>query len=65
MSRIEVIVLVGMSVPESLRGKGLLACWIPMVDGVMWADLFTSRGEAETLKGAWELNWSLEAAISA
>ncbi|EPH1520147.1 hypothetical protein L5T15_002425 [Pseudomonas aeruginosa] len=61
MSRIEVAVLVGTSVPESLRSKGLLACWILMVD----AGPFTSRDEAEALKGTWELSWPLEAAISA
>ncbi|MFO6082933.1 hypothetical protein, partial [Pseudomonas aeruginosa] len=65
MSRIEVAVLVGTSVPESLRSKGLLACWILMVDGAMWAGPFTSRDEAEALKGTWELSWPLEAAISA
>ena len=65
MSRIEVAVLVGTSVPESLRSKGLLACWILMVDGAMWAGPFTSRVEAEALKGTWELSWPLEAAISA
>lgn len=53
------------SVPESLRSKGLLACWILMVDGAMWAGPFTSRDEAEALKGTWELSWPLEAAISA
>lgn len=56
---------VGTSVPESLRSKGLLACWILMVDGAMWAGPFTSRDEAEALKGTWELSWPLEAAISA
>ncbi|MFG9967759.1 hypothetical protein ACG3QT_19355 [Pseudomonas paraeruginosa] len=55
MSRIEVAVLVGTSVPESLRSKGLLACWILLVDGAMWAGPFASRDEAEALKGTWEL----------
>ncbi|MDF5808013.1 hypothetical protein P4123_09615 [Pseudomonas aeruginosa] len=55
MSRIEVAVLVGTSVPESLRSKGLLACWIDGGRRHVGRPL-TSRDEAEALEGTRNLN---------
>lgn len=63
MFRIEVVVLVGMFVFELLCSKGLLVCWILMVDGVMWVGFFISCDEVEVLKGIWELSWLLEVVI--
>ncbi|QVM89699.1 hypothetical protein JYG34_16925 [Pseudomonas entomophila] len=53
-SRVDVAVMIGSGVPQSLQALGKRACWVVLVDGERRGTAFASRGEALECKAAWQ-----------
>lgn len=59
-SKVDVAVMIGSGVPETLRALGQRACWVVLLNGEQRGTAFGSRDEAEECKAAWEALLGLE-----
>ena len=51
--QVDVAVMIGTGVPESLRALGRKVCWVVLVNGEQRGTAFSSRVEAEECRSAW------------
>ncbi|KQB51526.1 hypothetical protein AQS70_17855 [Pseudomonas endophytica] len=51
--QVDVAVMIGTGVPESLRALGRKICWVVLVNGEQRGTAFSSRVEAEECRSAW------------
>ena len=52
-SKVDVAVMIGSGVPETLRALGRKACWVVLLNGERRGTAFSSRNEAEECRAAW------------
>jgi hypothetical protein len=52
-SKVDVAVMIGSGVPESLRAVGQSVCWVVLLNGERRGTAFSSRDEAEECRAAW------------
>ena len=52
-SRIDVAVMIGSGVPETLQALGRRVCWVVLVDGERRGTAFATRSEALECQAAW------------
>ncbi|NIF18391.1 hypothetical protein [Pantoea sp. Cy-639] len=53
-SRVDVAVMIGTGVPQSLQALGKRICWVVLVDGERRGTAFASRDEAVECQTAWQ-----------
>jgi hypothetical protein len=53
--KIDIAVMIGSGVPESLRQQGRKACWVVLVDGEQRGTAFATRREADECRSAWRI----------
>lgn len=51
--KIDIAVMIGSGVPESLRQQGHEVCWVVLVNGEQRGSAFGSRQSAEECRSAW------------
>ncbi len=56
---IDIAVMIGSGVPQTLRNQGHKVCWVVLVDGEQRGTAFGSRPEAEECRGAWRTMFGL------
>lgn len=59
-NKVDVAVMIGSGVPETLRALGQKACWVVLLNGEQRCTAFASRDEAQECKAAWEALLRLE-----
>lgn len=59
-SKVDVAVMIGSGVPQTLRELGQNACWVVLLNGEQRGTAFASRTEAQECKAAWEALLRLE-----
>ena len=59
-SKVDVAVMIGSGVPQTLRALGLRACWVVLLNGEQRGTAFASRDEAEECRAAWQALLRLE-----
>ncbi|WLH70652.1 hypothetical protein [Pseudomonas sp. FP2309] len=59
-NKVDVAVIIGSGVPETLRALGQNACWVVLLDGEQRGAAFASRDQAHACKAAWEAQLRLE-----
>ena len=52
-NKVDVAVMIGSGVPETLRALGQKACWVVLLNGEQRGTAFASRDEAEECRAAW------------
>ena len=52
-SRVDVAVMIGSGVPETLQALGRRVCWVVLVDGERRGTAFATRSEALECQAAW------------
>ncbi|WP_019408159.1 hypothetical protein [Pseudomonas psychrophila] len=52
-NQVDVAVMIGSGVPESLRAIGKRACWVVLVNGEQRGTAFSSRVDAEECRAVW------------
>ncbi|QXH55070.1 hypothetical protein [Pseudomonas maumuensis] len=52
-SRVDVAVMIGTGVPQSMQASGNRVCWVVLVDGERRGTAFASRAEALECQAAW------------
>jgi len=52
-SRVDVAVMIGSGVPETLQALGRRVCWVVLVNGERRGTVFATRGEALECQAAW------------
>jgi len=52
-SRIDVAVMIGSGVPETLQALGRRVCWVVLVNGERRGTAFATRSEALECQAAW------------
>ncbi|BFT62602.1 hypothetical protein [Pseudomonas moorei] len=53
LSKVDVAVMIGSGVPDSLRALGQSVCWVVLLNGERRGTAFSSRDEAEECRAAW------------
>ncbi|QXI36837.1 hypothetical protein [Pseudomonas xantholysinigenes] len=51
--KVDVAVMIGTGVPQSLQALGKRVCWVVLVDGERRGTAFASRNEALECQAAW------------
>lgn len=51
--KVDVAVMIGSGVPDSLRALGQSICWVVLLNGERRGTVYSSRHEAEECKAAW------------
>ncbi|OPA88141.1 hypothetical protein BFW87_23250 [Pseudomonas fluorescens] len=59
-NKVDVAVMIGSGVPETLRALGQKACWVVLLNGEQRGTAFASRDEAEECRAAWQSLMQLE-----
>ncbi|USW94373.1 hypothetical protein NHF39_24260 [Pseudomonas proteolytica] len=59
-SKVDVAVMIGSGVPQTLRALGLRACWVVLLNGEQRGTAFASRDEAQECRAAWQTLLDLE-----
>lgn len=59
-NKVDVAVIIGSGVPETLRARGQNACWVVLLDGEQRGTAFASRDQAQACRAAWEAQLRLE-----
>ena len=59
-SKVDVAVMIGSGVPQTLRALGLRACWVVLLNGEQRGTVFASRDEAQECRAAWQALMDLE-----
>lgn len=59
-SKVDVAVMIGSGVPQTLRAQGLRACWAVLLNGEQRGTAFASRDEAQECRAAWQALLDLE-----
>ena len=59
-NKVDVAVMIGSGVPETLRALGQKACWVVLLNGEQRGTAFASRSEAEEFRAAWQALMHLE-----
>lgn len=59
-NKVDVAVMIGSGVPETLRSLGQKACWVVLLNGEQRGTAFASREEAQECRAAWEALTRLE-----
>jgi len=59
-NKVDVAVMIGSGVPETLRALGQKACWVVLLNGEQRGTAFASRDEAEECRAAWQVLLRLE-----
>lgn len=59
-NKIDVAVMIGSGVPDTLRALGQRACWVVLLNGEQRGTAFSSREEAQACKAAWQALLRLE-----
>ena len=52
-NKVDVAVMIGSGVPDSLRARGQSVCWVVLFNGERRGTAFSSRDEAEECRAAW------------
>ena len=52
-SRVDVAVMIGSGVPETLQALGRRVCWVVLVNGERRGTAFATRSEALECQAAW------------
>ncbi len=52
-NKVDVAVMIGSGVPQTLRELGQKACWVVLLNGEQRGTAFASRDEAEECRAAW------------
>ena len=53
-NKVDVAVMIGSGVPETLRALGQRACWVVLLNGEQRGTAFASRDEAQECQAAWQ-----------
>ncbi|MDD0982100.1 hypothetical protein [Pseudomonas shahriarae] len=59
-NKVDVAVMIGSGVPQTLRALGLRACWVVLLNGEQRGTAFASRDEAQECRAAWQVLMDLE-----
>jgi len=59
-NKVDVAVMIGSGVPETLRALGQKACWVVLLNGEQRGTAFASREEAQECQAAWQALLRLE-----
>ena len=59
-NKVDVAVMIGSGVPETLRALGQKACWVVLLNGEQRGTAFASRDEAEECRAVWQALLRLE-----
>jgi hypothetical protein len=59
-NKVDVAVMIGSGVPETLRALGQKACWVVLLNGEQRGTAFASRDEAEECRAAWQAQLRME-----
>jgi len=59
-TKVNVAVMIGSGVPETLRALGQKACWVVLLNGEQRGTAFASRDEAEECRAAWQAQLRME-----
>lgn len=59
-NKVDVAVMIGSGVPQTLRALGQKACWVVLLNGEQRGTAFASRDEAEECRAAWQVLLRLE-----
>ncbi|WP_460135668.1 hypothetical protein [Pseudomonas sp. S1_E04] len=52
-NKVDVAVMIGSGVPETLRALGQKVCWVVLLDGEQRGTAFASRDAAQECRAAW------------
>lgn len=63
-NKVDVAVMIGSGVPETLRAMGQRACWVVLLNGEQRGTAFASRDEAQERQAAWQALLRSEASDS-
>ena len=53
INKVDVAVMIGSGVPQSLRALGQKVCWVVLVNGEQRGTAYSSRDEAQECRAAW------------
>ncbi|KMT54875.1 hypothetical protein [Pseudomonas fildesensis] len=59
-NKVDVAVMIGSGVPETLRALGQKACWVVLLNGEQRGTAYASRDEALECRAAWQALLRLE-----
>ncbi|QHF45327.1 hypothetical protein PspS35_16605 [Pseudomonas sp. S35] len=59
-NKVDIAVMIGSGVPQTLRALGQKACWVVLLNGEQRGTAFASRDEAEECRAAWQVLLRLE-----
>ncbi|MCM8562719.1 hypothetical protein ACLE2W_21730 [Pseudomonas shahriarae] len=59
-NKVDVAVMIGSGVPQTLRALGLRACWVVLLNGEQRGTAFASRDEAQECRAVWQALMDLE-----
>ncbi|WLG36349.1 hypothetical protein PSH85_11445 [Pseudomonas simiae] len=59
-NKVDVAVMIGSGVPQTLRALGQKACWVVLLNGEQRGTAFASRDETEECRAAWQALLRLE-----
>lgn len=59
-NKVDIAVMIGTGVPQTLRALGQKACWVVLLNGEQRGTAFASRDEAEECRAAWQVLLRLE-----
>lgn len=51
--RVNVVAMIGSSVPLALRVRGRKVCWVLLIDGQRQGSAFATRAQAQACRNAW------------
>jgi thioesterase domain-containing protein len=57
--KIDIAVMIGSGVPQTLRAQGHKVCWVVLVNGEQRGSAFGSRQAAEECRSAWRTMFGL------
>ena len=57
-NKVDIAVMIGSGVPKTLRDLGQRVCWVVLLNGEPCGTAFSSRGEAEECRSAWQAQLS-------
>lgn len=63
-NKVDVAVMIGSGVPETLRAMGQRACWVVLLNGEQRGTAFASRDKAQECQAAWQALLRSEASDS-